>query len=88
MVKTVDAVYENGMLRPLEPLQLQENQHVTLTVSEPSVDPADAWLDHEYMASIDAVSEPEPTIEEVRSILARVPGKFSDDIRAQRDARG
>jgi predicted DNA-binding antitoxin AbrB/MazE fold protein len=32
MSQTVDAVYENGILRPIGPLQLQEHQQVRVTV--------------------------------------------------------
>jgi predicted DNA-binding antitoxin AbrB/MazE fold protein len=31
MVKTIDAVYENGVLRPLEKLDLKESQRLKLT---------------------------------------------------------
>jgi predicted DNA-binding antitoxin AbrB/MazE fold protein len=34
MAKQVEAVYENGLLRPLEPLPLDEHQHVTVVISE------------------------------------------------------
>ena len=37
-VKQVIAVYEAGVLRPLEPLELEEHQHVTLTIDEYSDD--------------------------------------------------
>ena len=33
MEKQVDAIYENGVLRPLEPLDLGEQQRVRITVS-------------------------------------------------------
>jgi hypothetical protein len=59
-----------------------------VTVSDGSDDRADAWPDHEYMASVDAIQEPEPTLEEVRRILSKIPGNLSDDIRAERDSRG
>ena len=36
MIRTVKAVYENGVLRPLEPLELAEHQPVTVTVDESS----------------------------------------------------
>ncbi len=46
MSKTVDAVYENGVLRPLEPLGLREHQRVTVTVEEAPVTQSDeSWLD-------------------------------------------
>jgi predicted DNA-binding antitoxin AbrB/MazE fold protein len=88
MVKTLSAVYENGVLRPLASLPLKEHQYVRVTVSDWSDDRADAWLDHESMASVNAIHEPEPTLEEVRRILSKTPGNLSDDIRAERDSRG
>jgi predicted DNA-binding antitoxin AbrB/MazE fold protein len=88
MVRTLSAVYENGVLRPLESLPLKEHQQVSVTVSDASDDAADAWLDHEYMAATDALQESEPTLDEVRRILSKIPGNLSDDIRAERDSRG
>ena len=38
MTRHLDAVYEQGVLRPLEPLALLENQRVRLTLEE-SVSP-------------------------------------------------
>ncbi|MEK7754532.1 MAG: antitoxin family protein, partial [Acidobacteriota bacterium] len=64
MTKTLQAVYENGVLRPLEPLPLREHQRVTVTVS----DPAERWLDHEYVERVKkdvAAMGPAPSLEEV-----------------------
>jgi predicted DNA-binding antitoxin AbrB/MazE fold protein len=88
MVKRLSAVYENGILRPLEPLPLKEHQRVSVTVPDVLEDRADAWLDHEYMASVDAIQEVEPTLEEVRRVLSKIPGNLSNDIRVERDSRG
>jgi len=33
MIEQVQAVYENGLLRPLSPLSLAERQRVTLTIA-------------------------------------------------------
>ena len=86
MSKTVTAVYENGVLRPLEPLALKEHQRVTVSVS----DPVEPWLDHEYMERVRkdvAGMGPAPSLEEVRKALSKIPGKLSDDIRAEREGR-
>ena len=37
MTLTVEAVYENGVLKPAAPLPLQEHQHVRVTI-EPAAD--------------------------------------------------
>ena len=86
MTKTLQAVYENGVLRPLEPLPLKEHQRVTVTVS----DPAERWLDREYMEKVKkdaAALGPAPRLEEIRRVLSKIPGKLSDDIRAERESR-
>jgi predicted DNA-binding antitoxin AbrB/MazE fold protein len=36
MTKNIDAVYENGVFRPLEPIDMAENQKVTLTITNGS----------------------------------------------------
>jgi len=41
MVRQLEAVYEQGMLRPLQPLSLEERQHVLLTINELPELPAD-----------------------------------------------
>ena len=45
MEKTVQAIYENGVLYPLEPLLLGERQQVTLTISDGGVSqhPVSPW---------------------------------------------
>ncbi|MBI3208608.1 MAG: antitoxin family protein [Candidatus Solibacter usitatus] len=86
MTKVLQAVYENGVLRPLEPLPLKEHQQVTVTVCEP----AEQWLDHEYMDVVRkgvAMMGPAPSLEEVRQSLAKIPGRLSDDIRLEREGR-
>lgn len=88
MTKTLSAVYEGGVLRPTEPLTLNEHQRVSVTICDELADPAEPWLDHEYMAAIDAMDEPEPTLEEVRRVLAGISGSLSDAIRDEREARG
>ena len=88
MTRTLSAVYEKGILRLLEPLDLTECQQVAVTVSDSPANFAHAWLDDEYMASVDAIDEAEPSLEEVRAALAKIPGNLSDDIRAERELRG
>ena len=88
MVKTFSAVYENGVLRPLQPLGLTERQDVSVSISDSADATIAQWLDHEYTAEIDAFEETEPTLDEVRLALAKISGNLSDDIRAEREARG
>ena len=51
MVQEMDAIFEDGLLRPLGPLSLMPQQRVRLTVRDLSVnsprlvDPDDEWLE-------------------------------------------
>jgi hypothetical protein len=72
----------------MEPLDLKESQRVSVTVSDSAADLAEAWIDHEYMASVDAIDEAEPSLEAVRAALSKIPGNLSDEIRAERESRG
>ena len=86
MSRQVEAVYENGLFRPLEPLTLEEQQHVTVIIEDaPKAEP---WIDHEYLAALEASVESEPTLEAVRKALSPISGSLSDAVRAERDARG
>jgi predicted DNA-binding antitoxin AbrB/MazE fold protein len=45
MTTAIDAIYEDGLLRPLQPLSLPEHTHVRLSVETLSDDPERAaWL--------------------------------------------
>jgi len=76
MSKQVEAIYEKGMLRPLEPLELDENQHVTLTIVDSTGDPLCSYLDLGYVESIkkevDAM-EHVPSMEKVRALTSKRP---------------
>lgn len=42
-MSTVEAVYQGGVFRPLDKIDLAENQHVRLSV-QPIANGVDAWL--------------------------------------------
>jgi predicted DNA-binding antitoxin AbrB/MazE fold protein len=66
MTITVEATYENGLLRPVEPLPLAENEKVRVTV-EPAQTPI--W---ERLAALTADAPPEE--------LAKVPGDSASQL--------
>ncbi|MFN0107018.1 MAG: antitoxin family protein [Bryobacteraceae bacterium] len=91
MTYYVEAVYENGVLRPVKPLDLKDRQRVTLTVYDPTSPSIEDYLDHEYVAAIDAMEEEEeeePTLKEVRHALSGIKGSLADAVREERDYRG
>jgi predicted DNA-binding antitoxin AbrB/MazE fold protein len=44
MARVVDAIYEAGMLKPLETLDLPEHQRVRITIHDPTEESPDAQL--------------------------------------------
>ena len=86
MEKRLQAVYKHGALYPLEPLQLQDMQEVTLTITDTSSideDLAGYFTAEEWReAATDTV-----TWDEVRRALAGISGSLSDAVSAQRQER-
>lgn len=64
---------------------------VEIRVREQSESPIDDMIDWEYLAELETEfaddQTPIPSLEEVRSILAKIPGKLSDEIIAGREER-
>jgi predicted DNA-binding antitoxin AbrB/MazE fold protein len=77
------AIFENGVLRPLEPVPLQERQEVTVTISETS----DDLLDADFLESCRAGADPGVPLQAVRDALAKIREPLTDAIRAERDER-
>jgi hypothetical protein len=79
---------ETLVLPELRPLL---GKTVEISVREQPASPLDDMIDWEYHAELEAEFADDPTpipsLEEVRSILAKIPGKLSDAIIAERDER-
>ena len=73
MISEFDAIYENGMLRPLVPLQLAEQERVKLTVQR---DDVESWMDVEYMESCAAEADDSITLESIRDSLSKIKGSM------------
>jgi len=83
----VDAVYENGVLRPLQPLDLKEHEHVVVNVFKATN--SRSSLDVNYIEKVKRGQDakPAPGIEEVRRRLAKIPGSMAAEIVAERGDR-
>ena len=89
MTRQIEAVYENGVLRPLEPLLLKEHQKVSVTVSD-TEDPLAPMIDYAFVESARREIEQAdhiPNLEEVRNILSRMPSSLAADIGDEREDR-
>jgi predicted DNA-binding antitoxin AbrB/MazE fold protein len=84
MPQTVQAVYENGAFRPLEPVSCHEQERVILTVARAASEEQDL-LDEQMVAYCATQADEAVALEVVRQVLAKIPGSLTDDIRAERD---
>jgi predicted DNA-binding antitoxin AbrB/MazE fold protein len=81
MIRHVDAIYEHGVLRPLEPLELTESQRVRLSISDGpgGHSQRDTRIVERAKAEM-ATFRTVPTIEEVRAALASIRGSLSQEV--------
>jgi predicted DNA-binding antitoxin AbrB/MazE fold protein len=86
MEKTVRAVYEDGVFRPLEPISLEDRQEVTITISDEGNIPRDLPL----LASSEewsAAAGDDISLDEVRRALATIRGSLSQAVIDERRDR-
>ena len=86
MTKTVEAVFENGVLRPLVPLELRENEHVSVTVVQ-ALDGIAEWEDGECYEACRKEADQSISLEQVQQALSKIPGSLTKDFIAERDER-
>jgi predicted DNA-binding antitoxin AbrB/MazE fold protein len=86
MRREIRAIYENGVLRPIEPLELEEQQRVRVTIDDG--DPLADLLDTEFMEWCARKSAGDvPSIEEGRQMLSTIKDAMADVIIAEREDR-
>ena len=86
MEKTFEAVYEHGVLRPLEALRLPNNAHVMVTIADiggNGHDVADYFTGDEWAAA----AHDQISLEEVRQALSSIPDSLADTVAASREDR-
>ena len=86
MTRTLKAVFENGVLRPLEPLPLKEHELVTVTVND-RASAGQNKLDTEFIRYCETQADDSITLEHVRTALSKIPGSMAGDIIREREDR-
>lgn len=89
MNKPFQAIFEAGVLKPLEPLSLNDRDIVTLVVTEhgglsPAQDEWDDIIDHDAVAEAEKEAEGAIPLEELRKRLSSIRGSLSDVIIEER----
>lgn len=88
MTTQLQAVFQGGILRPLQPLRLLENQKVSLTIATlPATMEEAAYLDTDLHRYCESRADDSITLEQVRKELASISGSISDEIIADREER-
>jgi predicted DNA-binding antitoxin AbrB/MazE fold protein len=87
MIQEVEAVYEHGVLRPLEPLTtLAESQRVKLTISDAKAASGRQDLEFLEWAQAEVAAMPHtPSLEEVQKIMSKIPGSLVEDFASERE---
>ena len=81
MSQPIDAIYENGILRPSQPLRLAEHEHVRILVV---ADDHDELLDDNFFVGQE--TDAAASLEEVRAALATIQGSMDaaiDELRGE-----
>jgi predicted DNA-binding antitoxin AbrB/MazE fold protein len=78
MLKTIKARYRNGLIEPLEEIEITEGAEITITVSELSIPlkKAKTKVKSKY------------TLEEVRNLTSSSKSNWADDIIKERQEQG
>jgi predicted DNA-binding antitoxin AbrB/MazE fold protein len=85
MSKRFDVIYENGVFRPLQPVDVPEHQRITITIPEVPAMPSDEdWLDLDYERWAATQTKEEVSLEAVRQALSKIPGSLTADFLAER----
>jgi predicted DNA-binding antitoxin AbrB/MazE fold protein len=86
MQRTFEAVYENGVLRPLESLPIPNMQRVFVTISGAPVT-ADDIAGYFEPEEWEAAKHDNISLQEVRHALSSIPGSLADAVIASREER-
>ncbi len=85
MKKTFEAVYENGVLRPLENLGLANCQRVQISIAE--IPETNSIAGYFELKEWEAARHDDISLEDVRRALSSIQGPLSDAVIASREER-
>jgi predicted DNA-binding antitoxin AbrB/MazE fold protein len=84
MIQQLEAVWQGSVSRPLQPLDWQENQKVSLMLQATA---DEELLDTEYIRYCEANADDSITLEKIRKALASISGSMTDDFIEEREDR-
>ena len=81
----IQAIFEAGVLLPLQPLHLDEHECVEVTVVRTT--PSEPVADDAMVSSLLSEADDTVTLEQVHQALSKIPGSLIDDFARERDDR-
>lgn len=88
MTKPIEAIYEGGVLRPLEAIDLTERQHVRVVVQPvPAAPGEEDWLDTECVQQCAGEADERISLESVRRAMSKIHGSLTADFLQERADR-
>ena len=85
LFRSLQAVYEGGVLRPTERLPLEEHQLVSVIILDADADDED--IEFEPPHCFEALANHSISRETVRAALSKIPGSLDADFAAERNER-
>ncbi len=85
MMRKLQAVYEKGVLRPVEPLPLDEHQLVSVILLDNLA--SDEDLQFEAPERFEPLADRNASLQAVRDALSKIPGSLDADFFAERNER-
>jgi len=92
MNQRIDAIFENGVFRPVVPVNLASGEHVSLNIESQTAlsggfENIKDLLDVEFIASCRQGANEVPSLEEVHNLLSNVDGSLANRIVHEREER-
>lgn len=87
MTTELEAIFQGGVLRPLQPLSLLEDQKVLVTVATIPETKEEDFLDEDFHRYCESHADYSVTLEQVRRESSSIPGSLADEIIADREER-
>ena len=84
MMRKIEAVYEGGVLRPVEPLRLDEHQQVSVIILDEVTDDTEE-LHFAPREEFEPLADHSVTMETVRRALSTIPGSLDADFLVERN---
>ena len=86
MSQHITAIYDKGVLKPLEPVDLKDQELVSLSIEKVDENGQER-VDDEYLPLIAEDGDPNITWAEVQAVLTKLPGSLTEDFDRERDER-